>query len=265
MRRTSAKGRVTSMGGLLAFRMAWDALDMDSILLQDGFEKRSGLQGTDLAFSAVAKLLVRAGSNVQLEKASSDPVFEKLANMDHLDESTFSRFFNDNRFWQPGVLVGAVQNLQSFDLTRANADGVLILDDAISAKSGKKIEGVRKLYDSSAGKYVMGHSIVNLIYSGRGVSYPLACEVAVPRDEDMEYATKSELGLAMLKSTVRAGFAQTVAPGSAYLCNEIMEFLDSKKIPWVYRCKSNRILIYMRAPCCSSTRKAKAGVLWLIS
>lgn len=111
MRRTSAKGRVTSMGGLLAFRMAWDALDMDSILLQDGFEKRSGLQGTDLAFSAVAKLLVRAGSNVQLEKASSDPVFEKLANMDHLDESTFSRFFNDNRFWQPGVLVGAVQNL----------------------------------------------------------------------------------------------------------------------------------------------------------
>lgn len=153
---------------------------MDAILLQNGSRKRSGIRATDLVFSTTAKLFVQAGSNIQLEKASSDPVFGNLVDSDHLGESTLSRFFHDNRFWWPGVLVGAIQNLQSFDLTRANVDVVLILDDTISAKSGKKIEGVRKLYYSSAGKYVMGHSIMNLIYSGRGVFYPLACEVAVP-------------------------------------------------------------------------------------
>ncbi len=82
-------------------------------------------------------------------------------------------------------MLSAVRNFQSFDLTHANAYGGLALDDTISARSGKKIEGICKLYDWSAGKYVIGHSIVNLIYSVRGVFYPLACEGAVPQGEDM--------------------------------------------------------------------------------
>lgn len=63
MRRTSAKGHIISVGGLPALRMAWNTLDMDSTLRQNGFEKRSGLRTADLAFSAVAKLPVHAGSN----------------------------------------------------------------------------------------------------------------------------------------------------------------------------------------------------------
>lgn len=108
--------------------------------------------------------------------------------MDHLEGSTVSRSFNHNRSWWPGVLLGAIHDLQSFDLTSANADRVLILDDTISEKFGKNIESVAQLYDSLAGKCVIAHSVVNLIYFGREIFYALAYEVAIPQAEDMDKA-----------------------------------------------------------------------------
>jgi hypothetical protein len=98
MQRTSAKGHVTSMGGLQILRMAWDTLDMDSILVQNAFETPSGVRATNLAFSVVVRLFVQTRSSVQLEKAPSDPMFETLVNIDYIDESTVSRFFSDSRF-----------------------------------------------------------------------------------------------------------------------------------------------------------------------
>ena len=67
---------------------------------------------------------------------------------------------------------GVGKRLQAFDLTRADEDGILIVDDTIAEKAGEKIEGVRRPYDSSAERYVTGHSIVNPVYSGRHVFYP---------------------------------------------------------------------------------------------
>ncbi|MDD2201352.1 MAG: hypothetical protein PHP20_00115 [Firmicutes bacterium] len=48
MRLTGMKRQVTSLGGLPAVRMAWDTLGMNCILLEHGFEKRSGVPATEL-------------------------------------------------------------------------------------------------------------------------------------------------------------------------------------------------------------------------
>lgn len=51
-------------------------------------------------------------------------------------------------------------------MTPADEDGILTVDDTIVEKAGDKIERVRKLYDSSAGRYMAGHSVVNLAHAG---------------------------------------------------------------------------------------------------
>lgn len=74
MRLTGMKRQVTSLGGLPAVRMAWDTLGMNCILLEHGFEKRSGAPATELAFAVTVEHLAQARSNVELEKALQDPV-----------------------------------------------------------------------------------------------------------------------------------------------------------------------------------------------
>ena len=244
MRLTGMKRQVTSLGGLPAVRMAWDTLGMNCILLEHGFEKRSGAPATELAFAETVEHLAQARSNVELEKALQDPVLAACIGGRQVDETTLSRFRNDNRFDWGGALEGVGERLQAFDLTRADEEGILIVDDTIAEKAGEKIEGVRRLYDSSAERYVTGHSIVNLVYSGRRVFYPLACEIVLPVSDGMDYLTKNDLALCMLKGAVRRGFRQTVVHDSAYLCDDLMQFLDSANVPWVSKCKSNRILVY---------------------
>lgn len=62
------------MRGLPAVRMAWDTLNVESILNSKGFTKR-GTAESSLVFAGVTKPMVGATSNVRLEKASKDPVF----------------------------------------------------------------------------------------------------------------------------------------------------------------------------------------------
>ena len=87
--------------------------------------------------------LAQARSSAELEKALQDPVLAACIGGRQVDETALSRFRNDNRFDWGGVLEGVGERLQAFDLTRADEDGILIVDDTIAEKAGEKTEGVR--------------------------------------------------------------------------------------------------------------------------
>jgi len=241
------------MGALPAVRMAWDTLDVESILNRKGFTKR-GVLASSFVYAGAIKPMVSATSNVRLEEASKDPVFIAVDGGPRIDAVTLSRFYNCDRYDWSGLLEATIERLQSFEPVKARRYGCLIIDDTVIEKFGKAMQGARPLYDPVARKFVTGYVLVNLIYTRGSLFYPLGFEFSTaddnkdsddhPKEPEETAPTKTDIALALLKSTVRHGFGQMVVHDSAYLCSKITSFLDSERIPWVSKCKSNRLVVY---------------------
>ncbi|MBI4727291.1 transposase [candidate division TA06 bacterium] len=66
-----------------------------------------------------------------------------------------------------------IAKLQDTAITKGQPSGLLIIDDTILEKTGKKFSGLRKLYDHAKKKYVKGPSLVQLLYADDQKRYPL--------------------------------------------------------------------------------------------
>ena len=124
-------------------------------------------------------------------------------------QSALNRFLTASKWSADDVNELRLQLLQEHSETRWGKRGVIAIDDVIIEKTGRRIEGVGKLYDHSEGRFVYGHNLVTSHYADDRVQYPLDLRQYRKKDDpgitDSEFKTKIELAKELVDAAVARG------------------------------------------------------------
>jgi len=96
----------------------------------------------------------------------------------HSDQSNLNRFITQstwNEYEMNKVKVNMINQVES--------EGVVVLDDYILEKCGKKIYGTDWHHDHASGKKVWGWQIADCVFSGEGI-YPLLSSMYIKKIVD---------------------------------------------------------------------------------
>ena len=124
--------------------------------------------------------------------------------------------------------------------------GWLLIDDTLSHKTGKQIEGVGVFRDHSRNRYVLAHNIVTAEFvRPDGVQHPLGFRVYLKKDycqsRGLTFKTKFELAKELVELAVSLGLEiETVLFDSWYASKDFIRCLKEHKLHWVTRLKSDR-------------------------
>ncbi|MNL06263.1 Transposase DDE domain protein [compost metagenome] len=153
------------------------------------------------------------------------------------------------------LLIGpALQGwLQMAALTMVNRmGGYLVIDDVVLDKTGRKIQGIHRLFSSSLDTTVLALNVVVMGWTNGKVFIPLTFRFwKPPREKGSRLAfdgtpfrTKIELAIEMLGWARSRGFKPTAVLFDAYyLADPVVARLKKFKWQWVSRLKSNRVLL----------------------
>ncbi len=156
--------------------------------------------------------------------------------MNSKNQSSLNRFLTKYK-WDENKLNEL--RLKEF-LTKRNG-GMLILDDSLIEKTGKRIEGVGYLFDHTQNKNILCHNIVSTHYVN-GNQTPMHFELYQKKETAEKFKTKIEIGIELIKKALEFVSPSVVLFDAWYLCEEIVEALKGKI--WVSRAKLNRLVKY---------------------
>ncbi len=161
--------------------------------------------------------------------------------VDHVNQSNMNRFLSsridDDLIFQRNIdLVNTIEK-----------DGILAIDDTIVEKTGKNIEAAGWIFDHSVGKTVWGIQMTTSALSGRYGIYPISAEI-YRRMEKLEgdgrieeYRTKIGMQIETIGKCISAGLHFSTVTGDIwYFTKDLVEFLNRKKLDWVFQSKGNR-------------------------
>lgn len=148
-------------------------------------------------------------------------------------QSSLNRFITKSP-WDPDEV-----NARRLELIKRRfkprKSGLLIVDDSLSHKTGKSMEGADWHHDTLTNRVEFGHSIVTSHYTDNTVSYPLFHDVYTKEK------TKLELALDQVKRAKEAGFdVETAVIDSWYFGRRFVKELRKSIPKWVSVCKRNR-------------------------
>ncbi len=156
--------------------------------------------------------------------------------MNSKNQSSLNRFLTKYK-WDENKLNEL--RLKEF-LTKRNG-GMLILDDSLIEKTGKRIKGVGYLFDHTQNKNILCHNIVSTHYVN-GNQTPMHFELYQKKETAEKFKTKIEIGIELIKKSLKFVNPSVVLFDAWYLCEEIVEALKGKI--WVSRAKLNRLVKY---------------------
>jgi SRSO17 transposase len=162
----------------------------------------------------------------------------------HNDQSALNHWLTDSD-WNEEELDKARKELILEELrAKRIGHGLLVIDDTLSHKSGKHIEGVNIHYDHAEGKYALGHQLVTSHLVAGWLSIPIDFEL-YRRDEGQEdFRSKQELARALIGRAVGEGFSfECVLLDSWYFNAENASYIEGLGKDWVAGCKSNRLVL----------------------
>lgn len=142
--------------------------------------------------------------------------------------------------------------LQMAGLTMVNRlGGYLVFDDVVLDKTGRRIQGIHRLFSSSLDTTVLALNVVVMGWTNGKVFIPLTFRFWKPPVEKgsklafdgTPFKTKIDLAIEMLDWARSRGFEPTAVLFDAYyLADPIIARLRKFKWQWVSRIKSNRLL-----------------------
>lgn len=236
--RRSRSGRShTAFAGTLNVLRLVLRLNVPALLNECGIRQAGYGAPTLLSAYLLRALGIGISSAQQLAKRlQEDPIGELVVGQP--DRSTVDRFIRRRRFSWREVMRRLCCRIVAH---RPKGDGVLALDDTHLERTGRKIEGCRKLYDPSTKRYIWGHNPVGAVYTTGGWSVPF--DVAFP--ECTPGKTKHDVALEMVEAAVRLGLeTQWVVFDSWYFhALNFVKAIAALKLGWVSRTKSDRIFV----------------------
>lgn len=155
-----------------------------------------------------------------------------------------------NRFLTAGIWKQQDVNDARIDILRTQGDlggkGWLAIDDTLTHKTGKKMEGVGIFWDHSEKRYVLAHNIVTTEFVNlKGDSHPLDFRLYLKEElcseKGIPFKTKIELAQEMVEDALQHGLdIQGALFDNWFASKDFIKFLQSKGLHWVTRLKSDR-------------------------
>jgi len=226
----------TKYGGAVVLKRMWDYLNCEGLLSSAGIQKRSGIPTNGLAFNYVLKPLMDARSIKRVNRRTRGDGLLKGLIPDH-DQCTLNRFINGNYNWDL-LNEFRILELQRRRRTRTLEDGLIVLDDVVIQKFGKRMENIAYVWSPVAKKTVLGYNPVVLLYTDEEKSYPLNFAFKTKENDKITLATQLIERLKELK--VRA---KCVVFDTWYFALKLITTLRDHGLFWVTKSKKNRIFV----------------------
>ena len=224
----------TKYAGATVIKKMWDYLECDKLLETAGITKRSGVPPSCLALTYTLKPMMNAGSINRANKRTMDDQLLGQLIQGH-DQSTLNRFLNAPNDWK-ALNAERVKALQKHKRTRARVDGLVILDDVVIKKSGKRMEKIAYVYDPVEKKAVLGYDMVALYYSDEERSYPISFAYKLKENDRITLAIELVEELDDLGVKTRL-----ITFDSWYFVLELVTRIRDLGLGWVTKSKGNRL------------------------
>lgn len=236
----------TRFGGVPLLRRVWEICRIDGHLRRLSIVKR-GHPAALLTYAYVLGGLIGARCLRQLvwRWRSDTYLSEGVGQGRRLGPHDFSRLLARYEF--DPLLDAAVQQLQQWQCTAACPErGILVLDDTVLEKFGRRMQGAHSLYDHAKRRFVWGYALVNLLYAKGKVAYPVSFHLqSKPRRGRRPSVPRTKITLAMqlLEQAARQQLlVRAVVFDPAYCANRLLRHLDDLGYHWVSRLACTRIV-----------------------
>jgi SRSO17 transposase len=168
--------------------------------------------------------------------------------VDYKDQSSVNNFITDSTWSDKEFHDMAIQVIKDQIAEQKIKHGELVIDDTLSEKSGKHIEGVGWFRDLSEGKDVLAHNIISSHYFAGTFHVPLDFEIYVKKEDcpdKSKFRTKIELAKELIKKAISYGLPISVVIfDSWYADGGIISLVKSLGIEaYVTEEKSDRLIL----------------------
>lgn len=170
----------------------------------------------------------------------------------HNDQSAKNHFITDSNWSDEEFEKCRVETMFEVIKKHHEKDGVLLIDDTLAHKTGKKIEGVGIHFDHSDRRYVLGHQPVTSHWVGKRTHFPVDIELYI-KEKDLKdktkFKSKIDLAISFVNKAVEKGIPfSCVSADSWFFCKRFIKEIERNKKDWVFACKLNRRVIFNNAP-----------------
>jgi SRSO17 transposase len=160
------------------------------------------------------------------------------------DQSALNHWLTDSRWSEEKLDRARKAAILDFLQARRLKRGVLVVDDTISHKTGKHMEGVDIHYDHSEGRCVLGHQLVTSDLVIGGLSLPLDFELYRRDEGQPDFKTKQELFRILVRRAAEDEVPFTcVVTDTWYFNRRNMKCVEELGRDWVAGCRSNRLIL----------------------
>lgn len=146
--------------------------------------------------------------------------------------SSMSRFLSSLAWDEDGLMVKYLRKIR-FMFSRKWVS--VIIDDTLSEKTGKNIEGVQFHKDHTGRGFVFGHQFVTALLRSRDIILPL-----VPQFYSKKTQSKIQIAHDIILLALNYFHVREVILDSWYVCEQIIDLCRLKKIDLIGAIKSNR-------------------------
>ncbi|WP_114579166.1 IS701 family transposase [Saliphagus sp. LR7] len=130
--------------------------------------------------------------------------------------------------------------LQQANDTKWTSDGVVIIDDTFTHKTGEQIPNAGKFYDHTVPGYIWGQNLIYAIYADEKTTYPLAFRLY-----EKDAKRRVELALELVDECLEIGVpADTYLFDMTYCSEEFVTQLEAAEKEWVSAVKSDARVTY---------------------
>ena len=237
------------------FADTWKQLRFGSLIHRAGFRKRSGTDIVDVVFLLLLWRWINV-SSISVFTRKAIGVFSH-ARKDVLYDTLKREDINWREFNMQ--VARRVYEQHSLDKSRTR---VLVLDDSIKVRRGKKIEAVSSHFDHVTNTHVMGQQVLTLGLATDEAFVPLDSQIYISdkkahslidpfkdgrsvgakRYQEAIGQTKVQMAVGMMRRAVRAGISADYIAADAWFGNkELMRSTKSLDMTAILRMKRNKL------------------------
>jgi len=161
--------------------------------------------------------------------------------LDGRSQSSLNRFLHGNK-WSSFML----DHIRLDMYARGKEGGVLIIDDTLIEKSGHSMEGAGWLFDHSQGRNIWCHDYLTTLYSDGEDRVPMHLVQYFKKDIcpqlEKDFKTKLELAIELIDRDLEYVRPKAVVFDSWFGSQELMDHIESKRLPFITEAKGNRVI-----------------------
>ncbi|SDY31295.1 SRSO17 transposase [Halobellus clavatus] len=155
-------------------------------------------------------------------------------------ERALNKFLTEYDWDEDQLNKERLELLQQTDETRWGSEGVVIIDDTFTHKTGDNIPHAGKFYDHGIHSYIWGQNLIYALYADEKTTYPLGFRLYEKDDK-----RRVELAIDLVDELIEIGVpADTYLFDMLYCSEEFVTYLESYGKEWVSAVKSNAYVTY---------------------